>query len=725
MPDAPIYDADFYSNDFIRNPWPHYARMRELGPVVWLPRHENFALVRHAEVADALRDHDTFISGRGVAADPLANEVTRGNSAASDGARHHAIRQATSAPLLPGALDQIRPLINESAEQLIDRLVAVGDFETMRDLATHLPLTIVRDLVGLPDYGRENMLRWANATFDLLGVQNARGKAALAVFLEQRRFAQTQTPAMLKSGSWTRRLFDLVDEGALPAELAPVSMRDYLNPSLDTTISATGQLIWRLGKNPDQWALLRARPELARSAANEAVRMASPVRSFCRHTARDVEVSGTMIPEGARVMMVFASANRDELVFERPNDFDITRNPRHHLGFGSGIHMCVGMHLAQMEMIALLEAMIPRVEAIEVGEAIVGLNNTIYSFSSLPTKFIPLSAASESWRSKQALEAPWAELTPLMGRVIARERLTDDTMSFEIEPAGGDVFPSWSPGAHIDIHVRDGVVRQYSLTGPTKLGRYLIAVQRDPQSRGGSEAIHAKFETGGAVRLSRPRNHFALDETASRYLLFSGGIGLTPILAMAWRLHELGRAFTWHASARSRSRLAWAEQIETLPFREDIRLHFDDGGAEQALNAASEIRNAPAGALIYICGPRGYMDYVAGAARIAGIPTEQVRQEHFGAEIDVNGDPFTVMAARSGRRIEVGPAETILAAVTRAGYRVETGCRNGVCGSCLTRVIEGRPDHRDMVLTDAEKAENDRIAVCCSRSKSRVIVLDI
>ena len=175
---------------------------------------------------------------------------------------------------------------------------------------------------------------------------------------------------MLKPGSWTRRLFDLVREGALPAELAPVSMRDYLNPSLDTTISATGQLIWQLGRNPDQWALLRSRPDFARNAANEAVRMASPVRSFSRHTARSVELGGAVIPQGARVMMVFASANRDERVFERPDDFDITRNPRHHLGFGSGIHMCVGMHLAQMEMIALLEAMIPRVEAIEVGDPV-------------------------------------------------------------------------------------------------------------------------------------------------------------------------------------------------------------------------------------------------------------------------------------------------------------------------------------------------------------------
>ena len=152
------YDVDLYADEAIRNPWPHYAAMRDLGPVVWLPQHENYALTRHDEVSKALRDPQTFISGRGVAANEFANGITRGNSAASDGDRHHAIRAATSAPLLPGALEQVRPLIEESAEQLIERLLACEDFDAVKDLATHLPLTIVRDLVGLPDFGRENML---------------------------------------------------------------------------------------------------------------------------------------------------------------------------------------------------------------------------------------------------------------------------------------------------------------------------------------------------------------------------------------------------------------------------------------------------------------------------------------------------------------------------------------------------------------------------------------
>lgn len=176
---VPSDDIDFYSDEVIRNPWPHYVRLRQLGPVVWLERHQNFALVRYDAVLNALRNEADFISGRGVAADEVANGLTRGNSAGSDGERHHAIRQATSAPLLPGALARIRPLIDEAATALIQRLIRGSRFDAISDLATHLPLAIVRDLVGLPDFGRENMLRWANATFDLLGIQNERGRRAV------------------------------------------------------------------------------------------------------------------------------------------------------------------------------------------------------------------------------------------------------------------------------------------------------------------------------------------------------------------------------------------------------------------------------------------------------------------------------------------------------------------------------------------------------------------
>lgn len=723
MSTAPSYDVDFYSDAFIQNPWPHYAKMRELGPVVWLPQHENFALTTHDEVARALRDHDTFISGKGVAASAAANELSRGNSAASDGERHAAIRAATAPPLLPGALTKVRALLDTTAEGLIERLIAGGEFNAAKDFATFLPLTIVRDLVGLPDFGRDNMLRWANATFDLLGVQNERGKAAVDVFLEQRKFAQSQAnPQNLKPGSWTRRLFDLVDQGLLAPDLAPVAMRDYLNPSLDTTISATGQLIYQLGMNPDQWELLRKNPELARSAVNEAVRMASPVRSFVRHTSRDVQIGNCTIPENARVMMLYASANRDEQVFEDAEKFDITRNPRQHVGFGSGIHMCVGMHLAQMEMVALLEAMIPRVLEIHVKDPVIALNNTIYGFASLTAEFVPVSDFASLVKTTRIV----ADEPKLLSATIAKRwEIAEGIIGFDLTPADGTIFPGWTPGAHIDLHVREGLIRQYSLTGKAEHGVYQIAVQLDPLSKGGSVAIHESLQPGHRVTISPPRNHFPLAPTGDHHILFSGGIGLTPHLAMAWSLHAEGISFVWHISARNRAKLAWAGEIEKLPFRDRIHVHLDDGDAAQKLDVAAVLGAAPPHAHIYICGPRGYMEYVEQSAMKAGLLSDHIHQEHFGAEIDVNGDPFTVVAALSDKRIQVAADESILTALNRVGISVETSCRNGVCGSCLTRVIEGKPDHRDMVLTATEKAENDRIAVCCSRSQTATLVLEI
>ncbi len=698
--------------------------MRELGPVVWLPQHDNYALTRHAEVAAALRNPAVFISGDGVAADVKANEITRGNSAASDGGRHAAIRSATAPPLLPGALEGIREQVEVAAIDLIDRLARLPSFDVMTELAPHLPLTIVRDMVGLPDFGRQNMLRWANATFDLLGVQNERGRAAIEVFLEQRKFAQTQArPEVLKPGSWTYRLFMLVEQGLLAPELAPVAMRDYLNPSLDTTISATGQLIYQLGANPDQWELLQAKPELARNAANEAVRMASPVRSFCRHTSTDVTVGDVTIPEKARVMMLFASANRDDRVFEQPDKFDITRSPRHHLGFGSGVHMCVGQHLAQLEMIALLEAMIPQVKAIEVGVPEVALNNTIHSFAKLPAAFVAAQKPAAQQRNRRPPAAAAPDL--LKGRIGALTRLAQDVIGIEIESANGEALPAWTPGAHIDVHVHDGLIRQYSLTGSASDDRYRIAVLLAPDSKGGSRAIHASFHPGKLVSLSRPRNHFPLHEDAENHMLFSGGIGMTPILAMAWRLHELGRPFSWRLSAHSRKRLAWGDEIDALPFRDSIQLHLHEDGPERRLDALGALRGVSPSTHVYVCGPHPYMDHVTSAAEKSGLPQDHIHREHFGAEIDVNGSPFTVVAARSGKRIDVACDETVLAALTRAGFDIPTSCKTGVCGTCLTRVLKGKPHHRDMVLTATEKAQGDRIAVCCSRSQTAQLVLDL
>ncbi|MBL6625972.1 MAG: cytochrome P450 [Alphaproteobacteria bacterium] len=386
--DVPHYDVAFYDDDVIADPFPHYAAMRALGPVVYLPQLGNYAFTHFATVRDGLRNHPAFSSAAGVSADDFGSGLQAGNIIASDPPRHTTMRKAMLPTLMPASLSDLRENFDRLAEHLVDGLTELDEFDAIADFASFLPLSVVRDLVGLPEFGKENMLKWGAAAFDIAGIQNDRGKRAVETIKEMRAFVlDILDNGAASDGSWARRVIDLVDSKKLAPDIAPYTIRDYINPSLDTTISATGHLIRLLSQNPDQWDKVRAEPGLAPAAIAEAVRLGTPIRSFARTAVDDITVEGVVIPKGARVMMLYASANRDEAVFENADAFDVTRTNTSHLGFGHGIHTCVGLHLAQMEMLALVRAMIPRVAWIETGTPQIAMNNTICGLASLPTVF--------------------------------------------------------------------------------------------------------------------------------------------------------------------------------------------------------------------------------------------------------------------------------------------------------------------------------------------------
>ena len=395
-PDCPHDGIDLYDDDVIRDPWPHYSRLRAKGPVVWMSALGNYALTQYEGVRRALRDPDTYISRQGVAADAFGCAHLQGNTVASDGARHDALRGAMQPPLSPGAVQAYRARMQDVAAELVETSMAQGTVDAIPSLAQGLPLAIVRDLVGLPDFGRENMLKWAGAAFDVLGVQNGRGQSACAAIDEMRGFiAREATPANLKPGSWTHRISEMSREGKIDPELAPFAIRDYMNPSLDTTISAIGHLIYFLAKDPESLARLKADPSKVPNAVHEAIRLGTPIRSFSRHAAHDTVEHGVRIPAGARVMMLFASANRDEEVFPEPDRFDIDRvNARRHLGFGAGVHMCVGMHLAMLEIECLIHALIERTSTIRLLDHDIALNNSICAYSQLIVQLDPAASGT-------------------------------------------------------------------------------------------------------------------------------------------------------------------------------------------------------------------------------------------------------------------------------------------------------------------------------------------
>ena len=389
---AVTYDNDFYADDFIRDPIPRYADMRAKGPVLWLPHQNAYAVTRHAEVVEVLNRTKTFLSGKGISMSDDVNRILIGSTINSDGEAHHRRRKVTATPLLPKSIEPLEQYIHLTAESLADRLVAQQQFDAVMEFAQILPYSIVIDLIGLNDGGKANMLKWAAATFDLLGGMNARGQEAFETLVELRDYLDEHGRAShLKTGGLARRIFEVApDHGCSPDEAAQL-MRDYIAPSLDTTISAGGFMALLFAQNPDQWDRLRAQPDLAANTIEEIVRLATPIRSLSRYIAEDTTVAGVDLPAGGRMMAVFASANRDTSVWNDPDGFDIGRRVKKHVGFGFGVHTCMGLHLARRELINLLEAMMKRVARWElVGEPQIAMNNTIRAYSHLPVKVHPL-----------------------------------------------------------------------------------------------------------------------------------------------------------------------------------------------------------------------------------------------------------------------------------------------------------------------------------------------
>jgi cytochrome P450 len=373
-------DARLFNTETLLNPYPVYQALRDASPVIWLKEYGLYMLPRYAEVRQALEDWQSFSSAGGVTMNAIMNEKLRGGLLCSDPPRHDALRKVIERPVTPRALSDLRDRVAAEAKGLIDRLWAQRTFDAATDLAQYLPVAIVSDLVGLPVDGRERMLAWAPANFDCFGPINDRTNAAFPIVGEMVNYAFTQcVPGKLKPGGWAQMIWDAAARGEVSLEDAPFMMNDYMGPSLDTTIFATTWLIYLFSRHPDQWAALKANPALIPAAINEAVRLESPIQNFSRYVARDVTIGGVTLPEGARVIVSYASANRDERKFVKPATFDIHReNSQDHLGFGHGEHNCVGKNLARLEMRALLTELLARVTRIELLEVEPFLNNVLH-----------------------------------------------------------------------------------------------------------------------------------------------------------------------------------------------------------------------------------------------------------------------------------------------------------------------------------------------------------
>jgi vanillate monooxygenase ferredoxin subunit len=318
--------------------------------------------------------------------------------------------------------------------------------------------------------------------------------------------------------------------------------------------------------------------------------------------------------------------------------------------------------------------------------------------------------------------------TPLLVRVARKHTEALDICSLDLVAEPGHSLPAFAAGAHIDVALPGGLVRQYSLCNPPgEAGRYQIAVLRDAASRGGSQAVHDAVAEGSTLRISAPKNHFPLATDATHHLLLAGGIGITPLLAMAERLTALGESFELHHCTRSHDRTPFVARLAASPFAHRVQHHHDDGDPEQRLDLTASLARAPQGTHLYVCGPTGFMDAVLAAGRAAGWSEDRLHREYFAAApVDAtNAGGFELEIASTGRVIPVAKDQSALAALLAAGQDIPMSCEQGVCGTCLTGVKAGTPDHRDQYLTPEERAANNQFLPCCSRASSPRLVLDL
>lgn len=363
----PVDDVDLYRDEARINPYPVYQRLRDAGPVVHLTRHDLYALSRYDDVRTALMDWETFSSARSVFVDPTMNAQLEGITLCSDPPEHTMLRSVLGRPLRPDRMREIAPQIDAAAEQVVTELVAKGRFDAATELAEHLPMTVVSELVGLGEEHRGRMLEWAAAIWDVQGPADERFAAAMPLVEEFLGFAANEAvPGKIDPDGWAAQLYAAADRGELPRDKCPVMMLDYVTPSLDTTILAITNMVALFAEHPDQWDLLRADRTLIPHAINESLRLESPVPQFSRVLTRDHEVGGVPLPAGARVALLYGAANRDERKYPDPARFDITRRPSDQLAFGHGEHACVGMNLARLEMSALLGHLADQVSRFEV-----------------------------------------------------------------------------------------------------------------------------------------------------------------------------------------------------------------------------------------------------------------------------------------------------------------------------------------------------------------------
>ncbi|MDT7950070.1 MAG: cytochrome P450/oxidoreductase [Acetobacteraceae bacterium] len=721
---------------------------REREPVFYSDALGYWVVSRYAEVKAVFRDTANFspsiVLDKVTPNSDAANAILARHDYAmnrtlvnEDEPAHMKRRRALMLPFAPEELAKHEPMVRRLTRQYVDRFIDRGQVDLVDAMLWEIPLTVALHFLGVPEDDVATLRKYSIAhTVNTWGRPTPDQQCAVAEavgnFWQYAGGVLERMRADPSGSGWME--YAIRQQKELPEVITDSYLHSMMMAGIvaahETTAHATANALRLLLQDRDAWDAICADPSLIPNAVEECLRLSGSIVAWRRLVLQDTTVGGVAIPKGAKLLIVMTSANHDERQFENPDALDIYRdNTTAHLSFGYGSHQCMGKNLARMEMRIFLEELTKRLPHMELvpGQVFSFVPNL--SFRGPEHLLVRWDPACNPERddpgllarhSSFAIGAPPRHGLARQIRVAETVAEAGDVTRLVLQDLHGRALPRWSAGAHVDLEIGP-YLRKYSLCGdPDDVSRLEVAVLLSEGGRGGSAFIHQTVTPGAVARLRGPKNHFRLDETADQFILIAGGIGITPIIAMADRLRRIGKDYTVHYAGRARSRMAF---LARLARDHAGRVHLHVGAEGGKLDLAAAIGSAPAGAQIYGCGPDRML---AELGQLMADQPERLHVEHFASAAGLTGHdrdtPFEVELADSQLSLSVPSDQTLLQILQASGIDVPCDCEEGLCGSCEVPVLSGSIEHRDKVLSAAERAGGGRMMACCSRGRGKLVL---
>ena len=724
---------------------PEYVRWaRDQEPVFFSPKLGYWVVTRYEDIKPIFRDSRTFSPSNTLEKitpnSKEANDVLESHGYAmsrtlvnEEEPAHMARRRVLMEPFTPEELMHHEPMVRKIVRQYVDRFINDGKADLVDQMLYEVPLTIALHFLGVPEEDVGMLRKFAVAhTVNTWG--RPKPEQQLEVAHAVGNFWQYAGKVLEKmrldpSGhGWMK--YGIRKQAEFPDVITDSYLHSMMMAGIvaahETTSLATTNAVKLLLQHTNAWREISEDPGLISNAVEECLRFSGPIAGWRRLATKDTKVGGLDIPAGSKFLILMSSANHDERYFSDPDFFDIRReNSSEHLSFGYGSHQCMGKNLARLELQIFLEELSKRLPHMKLANQ---------KFTYIPNvAFRGPEHLWVEWDPKQnpernnphLLDAKFAvrlgePSKHSISRVMTVKSVTvvaQDIVKICLSSVDGKALPRWTPGAHIDVECGDtSLARQYSLCGdPEDTGSLEIAVLRDPSSRGGSAWIHDHVKAGDQLKIRGPRNYFRFNEECKKAIFIAGGIGITPVQVMARWAKLKGIDYEVHYSGRNRISMPFLDELSTL-HGERLHVYAKEEGLRN--NFKTLLERTDQHAQIYACGPERMLDDLGKCC--AERPEDSLHIEHFSSKLGTL-DPskesaFEVELKDSGMVITVPADQTLLQALRGFNIDVQSDCGEGLCGSCEVHVLEGEIDHRDFVLTRAERSANDKILACCSRA---------